>query len=90
LLAAGFLPLGAAVGGYLPGDVIIIDPSSHHQNGHMAMYDGRNWISDFKQKNMLHIYPDQTATDVTRLRYTIYRYGIRWDSIAPPLSANLG
>src|SRR5882724_9793590 len=62
LALAGFLSLGSAGGQHLPGDVIIIDPSSRHEDGHMAMYDGANWISDFVQKNMLHIYPDQTPT----------------------------
>ena len=89
LITAGFLPIGSANGCYLPGDVIIIEPSGKHTDGHMAMYDGKQWLSDFPQKNMLYIYPDQTPEQANMLRHTIFRYGIRWDSVAPPWSSNL-
>jgi len=31
------------------GDVIVIQPAPGHPHGHMAIYDGANWISDFTQ-----------------------------------------
>lgn len=39
---------------YIPkkGDIIVIENSKEHFWGHIAMYNGQQWISDFKQKNM--------------------------------------
>ena len=42
-----------------PGDVAVLQPHSSQkpvdktgeQPGHMAMYDGENWYSDFRQNN---------------------------------------
>lgn len=34
------------------GDIIVIEKSENHIWGHIAMYNGKQWISDFKQKNM--------------------------------------
>lgn len=37
------------------GDVIVIKPPQHakgHEHGHIAMYNGEKWISDFKQRDM--------------------------------------
>lgn len=50
---AGFEPMDEA--GYIPrkGDVVVIQPyPGGRQDGHIAMYDGRQWISDFKQRDM--------------------------------------
>lgn len=53
------------------GDVVIF-PKSHnlkHKHGHIAMYDGEKWISDFKQDD---IYASRRrAKDKTP--YTLYR-----------------
>lgn len=40
--------------GYIPqpGDVIVIQPVAGHPHGHIAMYSGSNWISDFVQIDM--------------------------------------
>src|ERR1700676_534744 len=58
LRAAGFLSLGQIQGSYLPGDIVIIEAIEGHPNGHMAMFNGVSWISDFKQ---LHgFYPGPT------------------------------
>ncbi|ARF51481.1 cytoplasmic protein [Pantoea stewartii subsp. stewartii DC283] len=48
LESAGFRPLPD---GMFPraGDVVIIQPIPNHPHGHMAMYDGHLWISDFRQ-----------------------------------------
>jgi surface antigen len=41
--------------GYTPqtGDVVVMDtyPSSKNQAGHMAMYDGTQWVSDWEQRS---------------------------------------
>ena len=39
---------------YIPkkGDIIVIEKSKAHFWGHIAMYNGNQWISDFKQKSM--------------------------------------
>jgi|SRR5204863_6560725 len=89
LITAGFLSLGSAAGRYLPGDIIIIESSPGHPHGHIALYDGTKWISDFPQRNMLHMYPEQSARQSGMLNYTIYRYGIRWDSIVGPRHSDL-
>ena len=37
------------------GDVIVIKPPQNvsvHEHGHIAMYNGEKWISDFKQRDM--------------------------------------
>lgn len=41
--------------GYIPrkGDVVVMQPTSdpQHPEGHIAMYDGKQWVSDFKQQD---------------------------------------
>ena len=41
-----------------PGDVVIIQPIPGHPYGHMAMYEGEIWISDFRQFH--GFYPGQS------------------------------
>lgn len=54
----GFLPkLGfeeITTDGYTPqaGDVIVIPSVKGHEHGHIAMYNGDHWISDFVQRDM--------------------------------------
>lgn len=53
------------------GDVAVIQPIPGHPDGHMSMYDGKEWISDFKQ---LHgLYPSQTYR-TAQPSYKIYRH----------------
>lgn len=45
-----------------PGDVYVIDSfvgnkGKKHPHGHIAIWNGKEWVSDFKQKNA-NIYPD--------------------------------
>jgi hypothetical protein len=47
LICAGFYPLLSDVA--YKGDVIVIQPIPGHHDGHMAMFDGNIWVSDFKQ-----------------------------------------
>jgi hypothetical protein len=36
--------------GFLKGDVVVMEPTKHgNQAGHIAAYDGSNWVSDFVQ-----------------------------------------
>jgi hypothetical protein len=32
------------------GDVAVIQPIPGHPHGHMAMFNGKKWVSDFKQR----------------------------------------
>ncbi|HBR7307440.1 TPA: hypothetical protein ACV5EY_001433 [Klebsiella aerogenes] len=52
LLRAGFkeVPPGSTI---LRGDVAVIQPyAGGNPSGHMTMYDGKQWISDFTQRSM--------------------------------------
>jgi hypothetical protein len=53
------------------GDVIVIESIARHPDGHMAMYDGHIWISDFKQQHGYYPGPDYRAA---RPRFKIYRH----------------
>jgi len=36
--------------GFLKGDIVVMEPTKHgNQAGHIAAYDGRDWVSDFVQ-----------------------------------------
>lgn len=53
LTGNGFLPVPA--NGYVPvkGDVVVIQNyDGGDSNGHIAMYDGSLWVSDFKQRDI--------------------------------------
>lgn len=45
--AAGFHEVSAS--NLRPGDVIVIQAIAGHPHGHMAMFDGQIWMSDFRQ-----------------------------------------
>lgn len=49
MLSMGFtkMPEGTK---YEPGDVIVIDNFEGNPHGHIQIFDGRNWISDFLQR----------------------------------------
>ncbi len=49
------------------GDIALME---HNDTpGHICMYDGRRWISDFSQNNMW-VYNDQPKSDIIIMRYT--------------------
>jgi hypothetical protein len=61
------------VTGYQPkaGDVVVIQPyKGGNSSGHMTMYDGKHWISDFKQRGM---WPGPGYRKY-RPSYTVYRH----------------
>lgn len=59
---------------YVPqkGDVAVIQPPVKGEPGHMQMYGGEKWLSDYKQKNSTIIYPSQAYQDA-KPKYEIYR-----------------
>lgn len=69
LKAAGFSQLTADNGIYLPGDVVVINGFAGNPHGHMALYNGTNWVSDFMQRDL---YPGRSYR-AHRPTYIIYR-----------------
>lgn len=61
---------------YIAGDVAIIQPIPGHPHGHMTMYNGSIWISDFKQYNGLYPGPSYRKHKPV---FTIYRYPFPMD-----------
>ena len=55
---------------YVPqvGDVVVFDKTEQHPYGHIEMYDGQHWISDFKQHSFSP-YRNSASTPP----FTIYR-----------------
>jgi hypothetical protein len=87
LTAVGFLalpnpPIGDyRLGGrYFVGDVAVIEAFEDHPHGHMQMYDGSSWISDFVQRDF---WPGQAYRN-TQPSFQIYRFG---RFVGPPASA---
>lgn len=76
LQSVGFLSLGCDTGIYLIGDVVIVDGFKDHPHGHMAMFNGNIWVSDFKQRTL---YPGP-AHRKHKPNYTIFRYSFIYDS----------
>lgn len=80
LAAVGFSVLTKGLGFYGAGDVVVIQPITGHPHGHMAMFDGKIWISDFKQYHGL--YPGPSYRN-KKPAFTVYRY-IDLISAPPP------
>jgi hypothetical protein len=55
---------------YKAGDVAVIQSIPGHPHGHMAMYDGEHWVSDFKQRTL---YPGESYR-AYKPSYVVYRY----------------
>ena len=36
----------------LKGDIVVFGKTDKHPDGHIAMFDGNNWVSDFRQKGI--------------------------------------
>nr|DAT37735.1 MAG TPA: putative cytoplasmic protein [Caudoviricetes sp.] len=36
----------------LKGDIVVFGKTDKHPDGHIAMFDGNNWVSDFRQRNI--------------------------------------
>ena len=52
------------------GDVVVFPQSPGHEHGHMAMFDGQRWISDFWQRNIY----GSLRREREQVSYTIYRF----------------
>lgn len=68
LEGAGFKPLPADTTPQA-GDVVVIQQSPNHRDGHAAMFNGEKWISDFEQNDF---YGSQEFRD-KETPYVIYR-----------------
>ena len=44
------------------GDVYVEDQTKTHSDGHIAIYDGNNWVSDFVQKSD-HVHAKDSGTN---------------------------
>jgi len=54
------------------GDVVILQQWRTHSNGHMEMWDGNQWVSDYKQGNAFYPWTgSQGADDLPN--FTVYR-----------------
>jgi hypothetical protein len=54
--------------GLRAGDVVVFQPVGGHPYGHVALFDGQQWISDFRQARM-----SSNAAHYQGGRFTIYR-----------------
>jgi Putative peptidoglycan binding domain len=71
LRTVGFVEYsGQPPGGYRRGDVAVIQGFDGHPHGHMQMYDGSSWISDFSQPDF---WPGSSYRSV-QPSFSIYRY----------------
>jgi hypothetical protein len=85
LIQVGFYALDFDPTVYEAGDVVIIGTFTGNAHGHMAMFNGEVWVSDFKQREL---YPGPGFRR-HKPSYTIYRYPVSWDGVRAPLLSNL-
>lgn len=52
---------------YKKGDIVVFDAIGKHTSGHVQIYNGSKWISDFEQKKF-YPYADGSEPD-----YRVYR-----------------
>lgn|GEM_PF-3716485 len=59
--------------GYVPqkGDIVVFQASSKSNNGHIQVYNGQTWVSDFLQHNK-DIYPGPSYRE-EKIAYEIFR-----------------
>ena len=85
LVLVGFYALDFDPTVYEAGDVVIIDSFTGNPYGHMAMFNGEIWVSDFKQREL---YPGPGFRR-HKPSYRIYRYRILWDGLRTPRLSNI-
>jgi glyoxylase-like metal-dependent hydrolase (beta-lactamase superfamily II) len=66
-----FAGFQAVQGAPIKGDVVVIQPAPGHPDGHMAIFDGTHWVSDFIQIHGL--YPGPSYRNA-KPKYIIYRH----------------
>ncbi|EOD0154323.1 hypothetical protein ACI8OI_004360 [Salmonella enterica] len=67
------LPSVTSIPGQQAGDVVVIQPIPGHPYGHMAMFNGTQWISDFRQEQ-LGFYPGRAYQNL-KPAFIMYRFG---------------
>ncbi|MDY1038660.1 hypothetical protein [Lelliottia sp. CFBP8978] len=60
-----------SISGQQTGDVVVIQDAPGHSDGHMAMFNGTKWVSDFVQEK--GFYPGQPYRN-NNIAYKLYRY----------------
>lgn len=56
---------------FVKGDIVVMEPTKHgNQAGHIAGYDGKNWVSDFVQRDF---WPGSQYKKETP-NYVVYRH----------------
>ena len=55
------------------GDIVVFQPIGGRKFGHIAMWNGKQWVSDFKQRNLI-VHSDYTKEGC---EYTIFRRGAK-------------
>lgn len=58
------------------GDVAIVQPIKGHPHGHMCMYNGANWVSDFVQYRGVYPGPSYRKANPP---FAVYRYKTIFD-----------
>jgi len=53
---------------YKKGDILVTEANTSHEWGHIAMFNGTQWVSDFKQRN-----PDGNIYSYDQPNSTLYR-----------------
>jgi len=76
LESLGFRPTDSDGSDARAGDVAVIEPPRGERHGHIAGFDGTNWISDFVQ--MRGLYPGPAYRE-QRVPFVVYR----WDAQPP-------
>ncbi|CNL04709.1 lysozyme [Yersinia mollaretii] len=61
----------AIIPGQQTGDVVVIQPIAGHPHGHIALFNGTHWVSDFVQ--LRGFYPGPQYRNV-KPAYALYRY----------------
>jgi hypothetical protein len=81
LTAVGFMALDESLP-WAVGDVAVIQSFAGHDDGHMQMYDGTNWVSDFVQRDF---WPGQSYRK-HQPDFIVYRYRDIY-AAPPPVNA---
>ncbi|WP_200874179.1 N-acetylglucosaminidase [Serratia sp. DD3] len=77
-----------SISGQQAGDVVVIQAVTGHRHGHIAMFDGTKWVSDYVQDN--GFYPAQ-AYRTNNTAYVLYRHSdAQPTESTPPPESNKG
>ena len=70
MVNAGFKIIGTLnnIPSFLPGDIMVNLNTTLHEYGHICMYNGSKWLSDFAQ-NTIHTYSNELDIPTYFFRY---------------------